>query len=343
MKKTLMATSLFVISSMSAAFAGVDYSYCQKQFGTDGEGIPAEFKGYPFSISDDGKIVPHKSVSSYKYDEEKKQEILDYGEKPFKNKIVIQHNANGEISKVSYVQDFDAPEVEVGVGAKKMGFGSYGGVGVGMMGGYYPGGGFPGMGMGMGMAMQDSQMKMAVDIKIQNGKCFPYRSMSENKTGKVTERHFLTDVALCRDIDKFFKNNPKALGCFDKDLNSKMTKIFSGHKKRNEDVYKPDPKSETINPYGTFGGDFTPYEGGGFNTAGGGIGLGSYGMYLDNMVDSVSTFPGVGNSPVVTANMLSQYCNFPGSLITEMVKDEDLFKEVPVEKAGADSAKGTSR
>lgn len=342
MKKMIMTGALLSLGAISTASAGVDYSYCQKQFGTEGEGIPAEFKGYPFSISDDGKIVPHKSVSSYKYDEEKKQEILDYGEKPFKNKIIIQHNANGEISKVSYIQDFDAPEVEVGVGAKKVGFGVYPGmggpgVGVGMMGGYP--GGFP----GMGMAMQDSQMKMAVDIKIQNGKCFPYRSMSENKTGKVTERHFLTDVALCRDIDKFFKANPKAQGCFDKDLNSKMTKIFSGHKKRNEDVYKPDPKSDTINPYGVFGNDFTPYEGGGFNTTGGGIGLGSYGMYLDNMVDSVSTFPGVGNSPIVTANMLSQYCNFPGSLTTEMIKDNDLFKEVPVEKAAVDSVKGTSR
>jgi hypothetical protein len=319
------------------AFADdVDYSYCRDAFEFKGAGFGGAYseKGFPFTITNDGKVKAHDLVKSFKTDEKENIDIIELGEEPYKTKIVIAKNDKGEITQVIQSTTYDAPEVKSGVGAKRKNVG-YPGVGMGMMGMGYPAGG---MG-GFGMPMQDMVNSTITDVKIQNGKCFPYRSFLETKIGKSTEKHFTTDVQLCKDIKDFFKANPQASSCFDPKLNAEMDKVFGGHKSRNSDVYKPlkskksDKTTKSNYSYYEDAEDFTgeEYSGGGFGNYGGyGVGaVGGFGMFIDTMIPEKGQFNPNGSS-IITGHLMSQYCAFPGSAVENMIKDDQLFKSISI-------------
>ena len=332
MKNFLMVAGLLVSTH---AMASTDYSYCQQALNMpDYMGVG---EGYPFKLTDDGKIKPHASVKSYKADPKERTETIVYGEKNMQQKVVVVRNEAGELEKIVTSFEYDAPEVKTGVGAKKKGMGMYPGIGIGM--GMY-GMGYPGM---MG-APQDMKTDMVTDFKVQNGKCVPHRSLMETKTGKVFSRHFVSDLQLCRDMKNFFKKNPEAEACFGNKYNDAVNEVMKGHQTRNADVYEPeeskDSKSESpFGGYGVFPGGV--YDGGGFNSPGMSYNSlnGGYGMFLDNLA-TTENYPGQ-QSPLTRGQMIMQYCNANYGPMSKMIADEALFA---VESATAkNDVKGTSK
>ncbi len=341
MKFTL--TTLGFLLSINAQ-AAIDYSYCQQAlnpFETMGEGamwgggMNAEMKGYPYTLTADGKIKPHAKIKSFKEDAKARTETIVYGDKPFEQKVVILRDEAGIISKVISTSEYDAPQTKSGVGSKKQAFPGYG---MGMGGFGYPG-------IGMGMPSQDSRTDIVTDLKIQNGKCMPFRSLMEIKTGKHLARHFLSDVQLCRDMKNFFKKNPEAEACFGSKFNAEVNEVMKGHHTRNADVYKPDAdKQDKADPFGGYGiypasedGGFPPYDGGGFNSPGMSFnGMGGYGMFIDNLASQDS---GYGQStPLSRGHMIMQYCKMPFGPISKMIDDEGLFALESTEAAAKSSA-----
>lgn len=330
MKKLIILAGVFLGTQVMAA--DVDYSYCNDSLARPFGLSSNNYEGFPFSISKDGKIKTHEKINSYKIDEKLNAEIIEYGEKPYITKLTIIKDESGKLSKVIQTNEFKAKEQTIGVGAKNKGFGVYG-----------PG--QSGYGMGM-MPIADTEMNMVTDIKIQNGKCFPYRSLMETKTGKLTQRHFVSDVQLCRDIKEFFKKNPQAASCFDPKLNAEMSKVLGGHHKRNEDVYDPKSykkklakeKKEGVDPFSD-DEEYDSYDGKGFNSPGfgypgmGGVGMvagGGYGMFLDNMIPQEGQNNLFNQAPIINAqSILSMQCGgfFPNSPIVKMIADDELFKE----------------
>ncbi len=319
MKSLIMTAALMVTANVMAADK-VDYTYCQENFNKAAPMGMGFEEGFPFKITDDGKAWVHLKVKSYKKDEKTGTETFEYGEKPFKTKVTISRDEKGELARVVSSTFYDAPEFKRGVGAKKD---LYGG-----MGGMYGGMGLGGMGMGMmggnPFPSVDTTTDVVTDIKIQNGKCVPSRSVMETKAGKSSEKHFITDLQLCRDVKTFFKKNPDAAACFGSKMNEAMEAVLQGHRTRNADLYKTEASSEEEQTQasgypgiGTWGGFNS--EGMSYNGINGG-----YGIFIDNLATEKGT-PNLLGSPLARGATVLTYCEMPFGPMSKMMQDEVLF------------------
>lgn len=302
MKKFL---PIMVLSLCSTAFASeIDYSHCQqKAYGPSGYLLQ---QAAPFTIESDGKITPHASVNSYEFDKSTNTEVLKIVHENFgmksENQIHIKRNERGEISQIIHKNESKARPTRSGMGSQMpqpLGFGGMYG-----MGGMY--------------GSSDISMTTVTDIKIENGKCFPYRSYMDTKNGNHLHRSLIEEAQLCRDITAHLneeqKENSKLSelkSCHDAYQNE-ASKVINAHKERNADLYEV-PKSDE-NP-SMFGGGIGGY--------GYGLGYGGFGMSIDNIVNSAQF------SSAEKLKMLTVYCMMPNSPLSEMSGDEKLFEPGP--------------
>lgn len=338
--KKLIAVSLMGLSFGAMAEA-VDYKHCKAAFnpafGPD--------KTFPFVLGDDGKIKAHKDVK-YKFDSKTKVETMTYKPKQgfganTEQEIVIKRDEDGTITQVIYNSKFEGLKTKTGLGAKNpyFGMGMPGpGVGIG-----YPGGGFGGYG---GMYAGPSKSSTVFDVKVKDGKCFPYRNVGLFESAGNTHKTFNGDVQLCYDITKKLKEEgtdgskaSKLKQCYD-DYQKGASKILKSHLNRNDDLYNPKDADEVQSPWGS-GGYFGNLEEGEFSDgtsapAGGGYGYpGGFAGSIDNIVQNQMF------NPAQKLKMLEAYCSFPYGGMAEMLKDEGLFKEEP--KGGEGSGGGTAK
>lgn len=314
--KSLFMTAAIMFTANAMAAEKVDYSYCQETFKSSPIGYGLE-EGFPFKITDDGNTRVHLKVKSYKKDDKARTETFEYGEKPMKTKVTIYRDESGTLSRVVSSSFFDAPEVKRGVGSKNPG-GMYGmGMGIGFGMGY----------SGMMEPMVDTTTDIVTDIKIQNGKCVPFRSLMDIKKGKTSEKHFVADLQLCRDVKMFFKKNPEAAACFGEKMNNAMEEVLQGHRTRNADLYNPAGDKTEANEGGYPGTGMYPGGSyGGFNAEGmsyNGI-AGGYGMFLDNLITEKNT-PNFLGSPLARGASVMSYCSMPFGPMDKMIQDEALF------------------
>lgn len=360
--KTFLALSLLGLSFQSfAADSKVDYTYCKEAFAPS---YPGAQKGFPFSMSKDGKIKAHKKAN-YKFDKKTNTETVSFeqsfglqaggfGNADFKppkqtTTITIKRDKDGKILQFSQQAKTEAMKTKSGLGSKNGAYG-YGMYGPGAYG--FPGGGF-GMGGGYGYGGQGFDHTTITDVKYKSGKCFPHRSVSLQKTGNHEHKSFGSDVELCRDLKKFHDQQEKKgskleklRSCYES-YQKEAQKVMDAHLERNDDIYNPDGKSDDDSPWGKGG----PY---GFNDSdaefsdgtAGGAGYGGYGGFagsIDNIVQSKQF------GSAAKTKMLNAYCNFPYGPLKKMVDDDDLFTkdEVPAsaggEGSGGDSKSGKAK
>ncbi|MBK25004.1 MAG: hypothetical protein CME70_13485 [Halobacteriovorax sp.] len=346
--KKLIAVSLMGLSFGAMAEA-VDYKHCKTAFnpafGPD--------KTFPFVLGDDGKVKAHKDVK-YKFDSKTKVETMTYKGHGYggpgtgnEQEILIKRDEDGTITQVIYNSKFPGVKTKTGLGAKNpfFGMGMPGpGVGIG-----YPGGGFGGYG---GMYAGPTKSSTVFDVKVKDGKCFPYRNVGLFESAGNTHKTFNGDIQLCYDINKMLKEEAKEGSkanklkqCYD-DYQKQSDKILKSHLKRNDDLYNPKDADEVQSPWGS-GGYFGNLEEGEFSDgapAGNGSGgSGGYGYgYAGGFAGSIDNI--VQNqmfNPAQKVKMLSAYCSFPYGGMKEMLEDEGLFKEEP--KGGEGSGGGTAK
>jgi hypothetical protein len=362
--KTFLALSLLGLSFQSfAADSKVDYTYCKEAFAPSFPGVQ---KGFPFSMSKDGKINTHKKAN-YKFDKKTNTETVSYEMnfgmqtggfgstdfKPSKQKttITIKRDKDGKIIQVSQQAKTEGMKTKSGLGTKNGPYGYGGGGGYPGVGMGFPGGGFNGGGgFGYGQGFDHTSV---TDVKYKSGKCFPHRSVSLQKTGNHEHKSFTSDVELCRDLKKFHDEQEKKgskLGdlrsCYES-YQKEAQKVMDAHLERNDDIYNPDGKSDDDSPWGKSG----PY---GFNDSdaefsdgtAGGAGYGGYGGFagsIDNIVQSKQF------ASSAKTKMLNAYCNNPYSPVKKMIEDDELFvkDEVPAsvggEGSGGDSKSGKTK
>lgn len=284
--------------------------------------------GYPFMISEDGGIRPHSSVSVNTDSESRTTTItvptpLAGQQSPIT--IEVRRNEQGQITQIVNSSTWRGFRTESGVGAVNPG-------GLGMN---------PWMPMGFGGMNSDSQFTMTTDIKIESGKCFPYRSISSNTTGNHTHRSFAHEVELCRDLENFNQRandatNPlsQLKSCYDQYIREAQT-VIDAHLSRNDSIYNPRNRQNANELYpGSFpasGGSWGTGVPGGPGGFGGGMGFGgSIDMIINNPSIEVST----------KQEMLRMYCQQP--LMREMVADDDLFP-APAQAAAQENGNPESR
>lgn len=309
MKKLYFCIALAL--SFTASANKVDYTHCQDRLRGVGYGNYAQPEGYPFKIEDDGKIKPHSSITSYQVDKDSKAEVMKISSENFgmqhETEFKVLRDDQGNISQIVQSSKTKSPKTKSGLGSPNNAF-PYAGMGGGMGFGY---------GMG-GIPAGEMEITQITDIKIKNGKCYPYRSYSINKNGNHEHKSFNEDVLLCRDIvsklsDEQKENSRLAelKSCHDKYQNE-AEKILNSHKERNADLYQIE-KSKAQFSDGQIGG----YPGHGS------YGPGGFGMSIDSIVNSAQF------SPSEKLKMLTVYCMFPESPMEKMVKDEKLFEKAP--------------
>ena len=344
MKLSSLLISMLVIST--PVYSAVDYSYCQKQFNhfiQSDKPCKESFNGfstcmsfgekkegssyYPFELKADGTIKAHPSLNYQNIDGVEKifstNKEMDY-------ETIITRNEKGEVIDIttSYTMK-----------NKFVGGGSYG------VGADYP------VTMPKSVPAKFTRKNDSiVKMEIKNGKCIPSRMETLNSLGDESKQEITFDAKLCRNIGQFFKKNPEAASCFDKDLMAKAQGIFQDYYKDNTDVYGPvnvdDPfsrptplktklKSESSGAYG--------YPGTGmYGNVGIGMGMGMPGatteQLLTGMMPSIDTvissagftgFSGFGNSPVVQAMQLQSLCQGGGfDMLTprDFLTDESVWR-----------------
>ncbi len=342
--KKIIAVGLMGLS-FGVMAEGVDYKHCKTAFnpafGPD--------KTFPFVLGDDGKVKPHKDVK-YKFDSKTKTETMAY--KPTQGfgmqneqEVIIKRDEKGVITQVIYNSEFKGIKTQTGLGSKSPnGFPGYGAPGIGL--------GYPGVGGGGfgGMYAGPSKSSTVFDVKVKDGKCFPYRNVGLFETAGNTHKTFNGDVQLCYDINKMLEEEAKdgskankLKQCYN-DYQKRSGKILKSHLKRNDDLYNPEGQDEVQGPWGT-GGYFGNLEDGGFSDGTGGSeasGGGGYG-YAGGFAGSIDNI--VQNQMFDNAQkvkMLSVYCSYPFGGMPEMLKDEGLFKEEP-KTGGECSGGGTAK
>ena len=75
------------------------------------------------------------------------------------------------------------------------------------------------------------------NMEIKNGKCVPSRVDVLKSMATETRQEVHFELALCKKVGDFFKQNPQAASCFDKNLMDKAQSIFGDYYKRNNDLY----------------------------------------------------------------------------------------------------------
>jgi hypothetical protein len=302
MKKVMPILALGFCSSLVAN--EIDYSHCQDK------ASGAFFSGYnqqhPFTIESDGKIKPHASVGSYQFDKKNNSDVLKISRKEFgidsETQIIVKRDENGQISQIVHQHETKVPSMRTGMGSnipQPIGLGVFG---------------MPGMMGGMG----NMSTTTVTDVKIENGKCFPYRSYIDTKNGNNEHRSLLEEAQLCRDITSKLqeeqKENSKLAelkSCHDQYQNE-ANRIISDHKERNADLYDLS-EEEAAKAFG-----------GGMGGYGFGMGYGGFGMSIDNIVNSQQFSAGE------KLKMLTVYCMYPGSPLAKISSDDQIFATEPL-------------
>lgn len=297
---------LLVFLILAVKVYSVDYSYCQKVIT-----FPGNSSNFPFLIDDNGVIKPHATVNMVVDNETRTTTITvpsAYEGYPDQT-IIFKRDSNNLISQIQSSSSFRARPTSSGLGSRP--------AGVGMLGMN------PMMG-GFGGPMMNSDMTTITDIKMVNGKCFPYRSVSASKTNNHTHRMFTYDVQLCRDINDFNKKVEDSTSrlsqlksCYDEYI-KESEQVIRNHKSRNNELYNP-PKDENDYYGGIFEGegDFSAGTAGGQGGWGAYGGMGGFGMSIDMIVNN----EGLNGSDKL--KMLTQYCSF--GIVAEMAADDSLF------------------
>lgn len=355
---------LMVLGAASgSAFSAVDYSYCQKQFNTyvqSNKPCTTKFgvftycaysstktqdsSYFPFELTDDGKIKAHPSLN---YKSEDGKEILSSGDKSGMGmETVITRNDKGEISGVTTKYKM------------KNGFGGIYGSGIGI-------------GSQQAIAKNSNSFERTnetnIKLEIKNGKCIPSRVDTVNSLGDESRQDVNFDAKLCRNLAQFFKKNPEAASCFDKNLMESAQNIFNDYYKDNKDIYgettprvftTPKPqrtrlKSEAAGSYG--------YPGTGSVGFPGGWGMGMPGATTEQMltpmtpsVDSIlgaGKMPGLattgfGTSPVVSAMQVLTLCQggaYGQTVLHDVIYDESVWKTEAPQESKAEAAKGVQK
>jgi len=341
---------LFAALLSSNVFSGVDYSYCQKQFNQYlmpnkvskiGDGMISmgevplvkneDRSYYPFELTSDGKIVPHPALN---YNNNiKGKEVISSKRKDMDYETVITRNDKGEITGIytSYVSKTQ------------------------MMGGRY-------YGKQSKVITKESlfarKSEFNTKIEIKNGKCIPSRIDTINSLGDESRQDVSFDANLCRSVAQFFKKNPGAASCFDKNLMNKAQGIFGDYYKNNKDIYgdvntdslisKPialrTKLKSDMNQVGMYGNGYGYPGTGSIGGVGVGMGMGMPGATVDQMLtpmmpslDSVLSTQGFyqggaggfGNSPVVQAMQVMTLCQGGGwgpSVLRDVINDESVWK-----------------
>jgi hypothetical protein len=300
---------LLVFLIFAVKVYSVDYTHCQNSLRPPG----ISTNGFPFAITDDGTIRPHSTVNMAVNAQQRTTTITvpsAYEGYPDQT-IIVRRNERGEISQFETSYSFRAPPTRSGLGTNNP---------WGMIGGVNP---FVN-GVGFGGPMVNSDSVVVTDVKMVNGKCFPYRSVAAMTTNNHTHRSFTYDVELCRDIRQFNQNASDATNrlsqlksCYDEYIRESQ-RLIDAHKTRNNDLYNP-PRNQEERIYGGI------FEGeGGFSegqpegqTGWGQYGMGGFGMSVDTVV----------NNPMLNASqkimMLGQACSW--GYVAQMAADDSLF------------------
>ena len=351
MKLTSIIATLLLSTS---AFSAVDYSYCQKQFNSylvpnkpckevmgmftmcgnyTGQSKGEDNSYYPFELTADGQIKAHPTLN---YKSENGKESITSNDKNSGYEANITRNEKGEITGIS--TSFSPKN----------------------MGGYYGGSWGPAPEAQEQIAKNlnsfERKTESNVKLEIRNGKCIPSRIDSVNSLGDESRQDVNFDAKLCRNVAQFFKKNPEAASCFDKNLMDKAQGIFNDYYQDNKDIYgevntkdimsQPKPlrtklKSD-MNKGGMYGGGYG-YPGIGVNGMGMGMGMGMpgasteqmltpMGMTMDSVLANSKAYPGFGgfgNSPVVAAMQLMTLCQgggFGPNVLHDVVYDESVWK-----------------
>ena len=338
--KSTIALSLLYSTSI---FANIDYSKCAEFLNPK-----PQYQGLygntsrpylPFELKPDGKVNPHKDVISYKNDKTKNQEVIVYEmpyfefpsseqsnlQNPFKQKmrrvsVRIQRDENGNISEIVNDQNISQAEIDKQVKLQKD---------------LYLKNTPP------EIVKQHQQMSEqngvefhlpfqamsheTTKFEIKNGQCVPLESKSsfliEPKVGGNTHESNNFNTNLCKDINDFLSKNPEAAACFKKDLNQKMSSIFSKYSA---------PKTNNLGMGMGMGG--YPWMG----SLGGIYGFGMMTRLDSHLLFNSGTAWGndeqvenyrkmSGTSPVITGHMILQDCQTSG--LTSFIEDTEIWKE----------------
>lgn len=358
--KFAITTSLALLAS-GIAHGAVDYSYCQKQFNTylmpnkpckeimlgmvvacsNVRSDKTDSSYYPFELTADGKIKPHPTLNLKTVDG---QEIISSTNKDMDYQSIVSRNEKGEVIEVS--TNFTMKNMWTG-------------------GGIY--GNAPTQSKPSPFVRKNESN---VKLEIKNGKCIPSRVDSVNSLGDESRQDVSFDAKLCRDVAQFFKKNPEAASCFDKNLMEKANGIFKDFYKNNKDIYgdvdtekmlsTPKPLKTKLKSQMNPAGGMYGYPGIGYNGMGMGMGMGMPGATtqqmltpmmpsIDSVINSAGTsgypqgFGGFGKSPVVSAMQIMTLCQgggFGPNVLKDVVDDDSVWKTEEASAAKSQEAKG---
>ena len=320
-----MKTCLFLIFYFfTFAASAADYSKCSEYiqkmgfYDRFGGGV-----GYvPFTLDKEGKISPHKDVSSYERVSDELEEIVyevpyNYVKQSFRKvKMLVERNDKGEIQKITRDMNFSQSELD---NMRKLQ--------VENAKNFTPEGQEfnPERVLFSGVT---SKSELAFEVK--NGKCVPverrHEHLREPKVDgkKTSSRDF--NLNLCHEIGEFLKENPETKACFDSGLNQKMMDIMK--------KYLPDNETSS-GMNGGFGGGYV-HPGGGFNM------MHSVGIEGDLREGLITREMGgmfndkrkkdsrkrMGRSPVIVSHKIYTECQDLG--LGNFLEDEEIWeKEKP--------------
>ena len=170
-----------------------------------------------------------------------------------------------------------------------------------------------------------------LSFNIKDGKCVPSKleekNLLEPKNDGESIKTTKYDVKLCKDISKFFNDNPEAKGCFKSDLNGKMKNLFSKYIDH-EDAVSAHFKTFQ-NGYGGGGGINYMHSSQSIESAIAtsdvmNMGAEQSNKELHNKFQKVMRIS-AKTSPILTAHQLLQNCGQAG--LDPILNDEDLWKE----------------
>ena len=317
----LFIWALFLLNNAVAT----DYSKCMNfldprtSHAPPGSSYSAPNKILFFRLRDNGKVEPNSQVLSYTIDKNKKQEVVNStlpafalsmdlireDIDPVKDirsvKSIIQRDENGNIIEIRRDLNLSSTDLKR-IKNRQEKFWKQKNKANPNAKNYYP-------------PVFSTLSHHVTKFEARNGQCVPVESQSlfltePKKNGKTaTYTHF--NLNLCKDIKDFFQKNPDAESCFRRDLNRKMTSIFSKYSSK---YLHPAQKPSSLY---------------------------SFSQSLERQIDKFAYMRELGDknrgkSPVIAGNMILQKCRDIG--LGPFLNDPSIWKKTktaPKQRGGA--------